>query len=274
MMAPVILRPDQVPEDMVCSICMTLPTEPVLTPCEHMFCRGCINEALANGNQCCPIDRVALTLNQLKSLQGFVLRIWSGIQVKCGKHNDGCAWTGSIADYASHLSACDGGQSSNGGSAAMQQRIETLERENSRLREELESVQFTQAALSQETRVAELELENTQVKRDLDELREQLRNRPDVPQLFHGHYSFNRHDVVKLSQLISRYLENKPYQIDGNKIYNCVQACYRDLEKGYTDNPKHYWLDMKMLLATCEASTWFSDKQRDNIRQWFRKHYC
>ena len=42
-----------------------------------------------------------------------------------------------------------------------------------------------------------------------------------------------------LSQLISRYLENKPSNIDGNKIYDYVRSCYNDLETGYSDNPEH-----------------------------------
>jgi len=79
---------------------------------------------------------------------------------------------------------------------------------------------------------------------------------------------------VELSQLISRYLENKPSNIDGNKIYDCVRSCYNDLERGYSDNPEHYYLDMRMLLATCLASTWFSNNQRTSLKSWYGAQFC
>jgi chromosome segregation ATPase len=80
--------------------------------------------------------------------------------------------------------------------------------------------------------------------------------------------SFGRQDVVQLSQLIARYLENKPKHVDSNKIFNSISNCYRDLSRGYNDNPKHFYMDMRMLLTTCAASTWFSSRQRDRIRCW------
>ena len=83
-----------------------------------------------------------------------------------------------------------------------------------------------------------------------------------------------RENVVELSQLISRHLEDKPSEIDSNKLYNCVRSCLTDLEKGYGDNPEHYYMDMRMLLATCLASTWFSPNQKRSIKQWNKDHFC
>ncbi len=84
------------------SICMTVPAEPLITPCHHLFCRTCINQALSDRN-ICPIDRRPCTVGQLRQLEGLSSRIWSGIQVKCGGHDSGCAWRGSIADYSTHV---------------------------------------------------------------------------------------------------------------------------------------------------------------------------
>ena len=95
---------EKVSEDMICSICFSLPIDPVLTPCHHMFCEGCIHEAL-DATQQCPLDRNPCEQHELKPLEGFSRRIWGNIQVKCGNHNDGCAWTGPIGDYATH--PCD-----------------------------------------------------------------------------------------------------------------------------------------------------------------------
>eukprot|EP00985_Skeletonema_marinoi_P033561 scaffold41608_cov204-Skeletonema_marinoi.AAC.2 len=99
--APVALHQENVPDDLICSICMTVPSEPLITPCDHLFCRTCIHQALSDRN-ICPIDRRPCTVGRLRQLDGILSRIWSGIQVKCGGHDSGCAWRGSIADYSSH----------------------------------------------------------------------------------------------------------------------------------------------------------------------------
>ena len=162
--------------------------------------------------------------------------------MKCGNHNDGCAWTGSIGGYASHMEQCVSARSNQAGSA---------------LREELK-------ALKQNN--AQLEKKNAQLKK-------LLQKRPNLPILFQGEYNYRRENVVELSQLISRYLEKKPAEINANQIFNCVRSLYMDLEKKFTDNPEHYQIDMKMLLATCEASNWFSARQYENIRNWYQEQF-
>jgi len=124
---PVALREDNVPDDLICSICMTVPTEPLLTPCDHLFCRTCIRQALGNQNLC-PIDRQPCSPHQLRPLDGLISRVWGGIQVKCGCHESGCVWTGSIADYSAHLESCSVYSNSNS----------ALRREIARLKEQLE----------------------------------------------------------------------------------------------------------------------------------------
>ena len=103
---------------------------------------------------------------------------------KCG--NGGCNWTGGIGDYPDHIGNCDSGNN-----RGIQ--VEDLKRE-----------------------VASLKKKNI-------ELKQQLRDRPNVPRLFHGEYNYRRENVGELSQLISRYLENRPSDIDPNRIYNCVK---------------------------------------------------
>lgn len=84
-----------------------------------------------------------------------------------------------------------------------------------------------------------------------------------------GLYDFDRMSVVEFSQLIAQHLEDKPpSDIDSHRIYNYVEYCYRDLERGWSDNPAYYHLDVHMLLATCAASTWFTDNQRSRINEW------
>eukprot|EP00984_Skeletonema_dohrnii_P019971 scaffold9663_cov73-Skeletonema_dohrnii-CCMP3373.AAC.1 len=102
---PVTLNQENIPDDLICSICLTVPADPLVTPCDHMFCKPCIHQAL-NDRNLCPIDRRPCTVGQLKQLEGLSFRVWSGIQVKCGGRESGCAWRGSIADYATHTQNC------------------------------------------------------------------------------------------------------------------------------------------------------------------------
>ena len=93
----------------------------------------------------------------------------------------------------------------------------------------------------------------------------------DLPSLTSSILNFKRGDVVQLSKLISRYLTAKPYQIDSNRIYQCISECYKDVTQNYNDNPAYYSIDMHMLLTTCIASTWFTPPQIDNIQSWVRE---
>lgn len=127
---------DQVPDDILCSICMALPIEPVITPCEHIFCKGCISRALG-GAKMCPLDRRACDNHQLLPLQGVALRIWSSIRVKCGNpDDDGCAWTGSISDYAAHEQVC-------GSKRRRRDKVASLEEEIAQLKNELHAAKST-----------------------------------------------------------------------------------------------------------------------------------
>ena len=267
---PVTLNQDNVPDDFICSICMTIPVDPVITPCDHVFCTACISQALYQNN-ICPIDRRPCTHGQLKRLEGLSLRVWSGIQVKCAGHDDGCAWRGSIADYTAHTQNCIVSRASAGDSVTINSLVEQLDTANSEIAN-LKS-QLAQAKGMEQALCMQLNNSIASMTAQIETLQQSLIGRPDVPKLFTGHYNFNRWNVVTLSQLISRYLENKPGEIDCNRIYNCVSSCYTDLEKGYGDNPQHYYVDVRMLLTTCLASNWFSNNQRRSIQQWYNDHF-
>ncbi len=263
---------------------LTLTAEPLLTPCDHIFCRTCIHQALSN-QSICPIDRRPCTHGQLRRMDGLSLRIWSGIQVKCGCHDIGCAWRGSIADYSAHLQNCTVRSSrnssagrNNSNNSAMEEELESLREDNASLQTQVNEALrqneiLRQTVISASDSAAQLISERDSLKQQRDSLQESLNRRPDVPRLFYGSYCYTRENVVQLSQLISRYLENKPREIDRNQIYDCVRNCYNDLERGWEDNPEHYFMDMRMLLATCLASTWFSDNQRKSLRNWYDNQF-
>ncbi|KAK5170607.1 uncharacterized protein LTR77_005196 [Saxophila tyrrhenica] len=58
--------PKEIKDDEMCGICTEVLTEPVLTPCGHLFCTACLKQWF-NGVQrkTCPMDRKALAWGRL-----------------------------------------------------------------------------------------------------------------------------------------------------------------------------------------------------------------
>jgi len=248
------LRTEEVPNDAICSICFGIPLKPMLTPCEHIFCEGCADQAWQISPSC-PNCRNQCERGQLRPIPHgtFIYRVWSAIAVKCPMHEQGCAWSGSIVDFSAHVERCQH-------------------------RQENKSNNITDTTADSNQEVARLQRHILELNENLRQKEEQLQTLEDddrlsLPVLFTDDYYFKRETVVELSQLIARYVDCKPSHIDSNRIYNCIRLCYLDLENDYTDNPPHYYEDMRMLLSTCAATTasWFSEKQRANIRSWIAR---
>jgi hypothetical protein len=88
---------------LTCNICCEIPFDPVVTPCDHIFCRTCIHLSLRR-RSCCPNDRASLRSSQLRNLDGPLQRIWSDTPVKCPECQ---IWTGTLQCYqADHGKRC------------------------------------------------------------------------------------------------------------------------------------------------------------------------
>ncbi|GFH53879.1 hypothetical protein CTEN210_10355 [Chaetoceros tenuissimus] len=250
-----LLRPDEVPDELICAICFSIPLKPKLLSCEHVFCANCIRRALETQTSC-PTCRTICNESNVRNLcaNPFAFRIWNSVQVKCDQSESGCAWTGSISDLESHQQNCSAGNRM----SINREELERLRQENIRLKEENEHLKVAMKEAKKESLVETATNLIMNLKKEFDLLEK----------IDHSSYNFYRYNVVDLAQLISRNLMDKPGEIDSNRIYNCVHRCYRALENGYSDNPSHYHLDVSMLLTTCAASNWFSDKQHENIISW------
>jgi hypothetical protein len=283
---PVLLKPDEVPHDVMCSICISIPVKPVLTPCDHMFCFECLQKAV-HTMPYCPIDRKVCQRDDIVEVKvgSFPHRIWSAVDVKCGKYKQGCVWTGSIADFEDHCTNCEPREAEmNSRSELHDLEAEVIELFNKGKGNQLQArnaeveMQVRNAEVEMQLRNAEVEntmeiiglrllhnldRENTELKAMLAE----NDGKDFLPKIFNGSYRFGRYDVLLLSQLIARHLLNKPSHIESRKIFNCVRSCYMDLQK-YDDNPEFYDQNMRMLLSICFSSTWFTDKQTDHIWAW------
>jgi len=165
--APPVALDNNIPDDFICSICLTVPAEPLITPCDHVFCKSCIHQAL-NDRNLCPNDRRPCTAGQLKRLEGLSLRVWSGIQVKCGGHDSGCAWRGSIADYSFHVeNNCSVGRKGNiQNNKELMEELETLRHENLELKGQLKNDNEAYRELTEELET--LRRENLELKGRLE----------------------------------------------------------------------------------------------------------
>lgn len=83
----------------------------------------------------------------------------------------------------------------------------------------------------------------------------------------------HRKSVTSLAALISQDLEERPEYMDANKIYECVQKIYQDLKNDTHGNPDFYDCDVKLLLAICGASTWFTRRQWHSIDRWYKESW-
>ena len=88
---------------MTCSLCCEMPMVPVVTPCDHIFCRPCIFRALESRHEC-PNDRQPLNGSQILPISGALKRIWEQVAVKCPTTE--CPWTGVMGSYAAHAERC------------------------------------------------------------------------------------------------------------------------------------------------------------------------
>ncbi|KAL7479274.1 hypothetical protein ACHAW6_005011 [Cyclotella cf. meneghiniana] len=107
---PILDNETRVSDELICGICFSVPYDrPVITPCEHIFCGECLEQAMKR-NKCCPNDRCPISTTDVKPLEkGKLLwRIWANILVRCGNCEVGCRWKGSIAEYKGHAENCPG----------------------------------------------------------------------------------------------------------------------------------------------------------------------
>jgi hypothetical protein len=267
-------------QDLVCTVCCEIPhINPLITPCHHVFCADCIRQSLLSDPPVCPNDRRPLRTRDLEPLSGLGRRMWEKIAVTCPNAND-CSWKGAMGNYLSHADRCSST------SLGVTQRIQYLENQVNILEDEKENL-LAQCEANEDV-IEALRSENQILSRARAAATENA-NRLLKPAIkmaidhtitavtsivtFDQSYSYDRSRVVELTQLICKYLEDKPGVIDSNRIYNCIKKCYDDLSRRYSDNPVHFGIDVRMLMNVCIASRWFTEKQITNFQQWQRDEW-
>ena len=88
-----ILERSEITDDITCTICTDIVDSPVLTPCQHVFCRECITNWLGVGNSTCPVDRDHLEITQLKPLPRIIQKLVNNLTIRCENFEYGCSFT-------------------------------------------------------------------------------------------------------------------------------------------------------------------------------------
>ncbi|XP_048763184.1 RING finger protein 151-like isoform X2 [Ostrea edulis] len=92
-------------EGLLCCICRDVLEDPVQAPCEHAYCRQCIEAWLVHETRC-PEDRSNLSLSNLKPLFRYMKNDLDKLQIRCINVNLGCNHICSLEVIACHESEC------------------------------------------------------------------------------------------------------------------------------------------------------------------------
>jgi len=86
--------------DITCTLGKGILRDPVALPCQHVFCRRCIEQALMQKSQC-PTCNEPASLSSIKPSLA-VAELINSIQVKCPQ----CGWTGEYQAFVLHEEKC------------------------------------------------------------------------------------------------------------------------------------------------------------------------
>ena len=96
-------------EDLECCICLNICNDPKQCPNGHMFCKECIENALASQPKC-PTCRVDLNRDKLGASL-YAKKQINALRVRCPiphvREDDTCPWTGKVEELPSHMDTCE-----------------------------------------------------------------------------------------------------------------------------------------------------------------------
>jgi len=98
-----------VDEELLCPICKNVLEDPVQVPCEHAFCRSCIQHWLSVGGEdagSCPVDRQPLQTDELRPLPRLLKNMLAKLMVSCIYKEYGCKNLVRLETLEQHTSAC------------------------------------------------------------------------------------------------------------------------------------------------------------------------
>ena len=255
---------DVVNHPLHCSICCDISFDPIITPCQHVFCRDCI-EGVLRGNSICPNDRRALSRSTIQDISGLHEYIYNRTLVQCPSCKN---WKGILQLYKLHITTCISASHAQ----SLEQQLKDLKRRHAR---EIANLQTSnnnlKASLTQERQLnrnlkaekESLQQQNDRSKSTISALESRILS---MGPIFDTNYQYDESNISDLSRIISRYLYNKPEPIDSNRIFHCIQKCYDVARRHHT---RDMYLSVKMLLITSSRSNWFPPNQQIFLEEWY-----
>eukprot|EP00755_Sulcionema_specki_P028143 Sspe_Gene.89269::Locus_61066_Transcript_1_1_Confidence_1.000_Length_1237::g.89269::m.89269 len=97
---------ESIPEDLQCGICLGPAIESNVTQeCGHLFCRGCILQAMEAKKEC-PTCRRPITIDEIRKDVRTQRKIHA-LGVHCRNKRGGCAWKGALSEFERHAEKCE-----------------------------------------------------------------------------------------------------------------------------------------------------------------------
>ena len=94
---------NQVDEEFLCSICLSVFEKPVQVSCGHVFCRKCIWNWLFD-HESCPVDRSHVVMEDMKRIEIPLKNILDRQEMKC--RFQGCNEISTLSRIESHIHCC------------------------------------------------------------------------------------------------------------------------------------------------------------------------
>jgi len=97
----------EVDEELICPICSGVLEDPLqATPCEHAFCKSCIQQWLQR-QPTCPVDRGGLSDVNLRCVPRILKNLLSRLRIACDNQPYGCSAVLKLDILGSHLVDCE-----------------------------------------------------------------------------------------------------------------------------------------------------------------------
>ena len=97
--------PEPVNEALTCCICRDVLEDPVQAPCEHAYCRTCIEGWLVHETSC-PEDRQPLGISDLRPLFRYMRNDLDKLQIRCKNRHYGCETISDLEFIGRHERDC------------------------------------------------------------------------------------------------------------------------------------------------------------------------
>lgn len=87
-------------EPFLCAVCLDVVDDPIMTPCDHLFCKACFSPRSIRGR--CPSCREKV--EQVKQLNRILKQVYDSLKLKCSE--SGCKEVLNVSNYKSHDKSC------------------------------------------------------------------------------------------------------------------------------------------------------------------------